>query len=64
VKDGLIAKRVMIFDSALLDEEVWILFGDSKLVVLRLEGDETYDFLGEVLIGEEYRKAWKQCLAK
>jgi hypothetical protein len=43
-------QKVIAPTSALLDDEVWVLHGASKPVLLRPEGDNTYAFLGEVLV--------------
>jgi len=45
--------NVIVPKSALLDDEVWALFGANKPVLLRPEGDQKYSFLGEVLIFDE-----------
>ena len=44
---------VIVPKSALLDDEVWVLFGANKPVLLRPEGEQRYSFLGEVLIFDE-----------
>ncbi|KAF2101090.1 hypothetical protein NA57DRAFT_55153 [Rhizodiscina lignyota] len=46
------SRRVIAPKSALLDDEVWVLHGASKPVLLRPEGDDTYGFLGEILVCE------------
>jgi hypothetical protein len=46
------SQRIITPKSALLDDEVWVLHGASKPVVLRPEDDDTYGFLGEVIVFE------------
>jgi hypothetical protein len=46
-------QRVITPKSALLGDEVWVLHGASKPVVLRPEDDYTYSYLGEALVCEE-----------
>jgi hypothetical protein len=46
------SQRIITPKSALLDDEVWVLHGASKPVVLRPEDDDTYGFLGEVVVFE------------
>ena len=43
-------QKVVAPTSAILDDEVWVLYGASKPVLLRPEGDDTYAFIGEVLV--------------
>jgi hypothetical protein len=46
-------KKVMTTSNALVDDEVWVLNGASKPVVLRPEGDDGFGFLSEALVLEE-----------
>ncbi|PMD12302.1 hypothetical protein NA56DRAFT_652584 [Hyaloscypha hepaticicola] len=46
------SQRIITSKSALLDDEVWVLHGASKPVLLRPEDDDTYGFLGEVIVFE------------
>ena len=39
--------------SALIDDEVWVLYGATRPVLLRAEGEDSYAFLGEVLQVED-----------
>jgi hypothetical protein len=46
-------KRVVTTSNALVDDEVWVLHGASKPVILRPEGDDGFGFLSEALVLEE-----------
>jgi hypothetical protein len=46
-------KQVIATKRVLVDDEVWVLHGASKPVVLRPEGDDMFGFLSEALVLEE-----------
>jgi hypothetical protein len=41
---------IIAHPKALIDDEVWVLHGASKPVLLRPEGSDTYSFLGQVFV--------------
>jgi hypothetical protein len=46
-------KRIITMKSALVDDEVWVLSGATKPVILRSEEDDMYGFLSEALMLEK-----------
>ena len=43
-------RRVFTSKVALIDDEIWVLHGALKPVVLRPEGDDTFGFVSEALM--------------